>query len=504
MVLEGHTAVKFFRILKLVMMRYLLNTAAGLVLLVLGLTLAPVQSAKAQPGAAVSFQMFYDQLAPHGQWIDDPDYGYVWAPSVGRDFRPYYSGGRWAMTEYGNTWVSDYDWGWAPFHYGRWTLNPFYGWVWIPGMEWGPAWVSWRHGGGHYGWAPLGPGINININIGGGYYAPNDWWVFIPQRYIYQPSYYSRWRGPSYNTTIINNTVIINNIHNNRYVYGPRRDHVERYSGQRVNVYDIRDSQRPTGGRLRNSSVELYRPQVRHASNSRSEAPRNVVRTRQPIREHSQEFERRNNIARGSDAGTRNARQPQTERREAVHQPATRANAGRELPVYQQGNQRSKRAAESNSASERIATQRQEAQRQQVQRQQAQREQARRDQVQRQQAERDQRQRSQAVERQRLAQDRNMQMQRQRAEQQRNVQQQRQRMEQQRSQQMQRQQMQRQQMQRQQRAAPQAPQREWRRPEPQRMERQQRPQIQRHQSAAPQQTTAAPRPSRPAPGDRRR
>ena len=167
-------------------------TLLGLLLTGLG-----AHEAKAQPGVSVSFQLFYDELSPYGQWIEDPSYGYVWAPEVDNNFRPYYSGGRWAMTEYGNTWVSDYDWGWAPFHYGRWTYDTFYGWIWIPGDQWGPAWVDWRSGGGYYGWAPLGPSISISS----GWYAPNDWWIFIPSQHIYSPNFYSYWRGPGYNTT---------------------------------------------------------------------------------------------------------------------------------------------------------------------------------------------------------------------------------------------------------------------------------------------------------------
>src|SRR5687768_2542773 len=88
-----------------------------------------------------SYQEFYDDLSPYGQWINDPQYGYVWVPDAGDDFRPYFSNGYWANTDYGNTWVSNYRWGWAPFHYGRWTYSNFYGWTWIPGNVWGPAWV---------------------------------------------------------------------------------------------------------------------------------------------------------------------------------------------------------------------------------------------------------------------------------------------------------------------------------------------------------------------------
>jgi len=89
------------------------------------LVMAATGTVKAQPGMSVSFQMFYDELSPYGEWIDDPEYGYIWLPDVDRDFQPYASRGHWVMTSYGNTWVSDYDWGWAPFHYGRWTYSDY-------------------------------------------------------------------------------------------------------------------------------------------------------------------------------------------------------------------------------------------------------------------------------------------------------------------------------------------------------------------------------------------
>jgi hypothetical protein len=127
--------------------------------------------------SGVSFQTFYDELAPYGDWVNDRDYGYIWIPDVGPNFQPYSTNGYWTMTEYGNTWVSNYSWGWAPFHYGRWEYNNHYGWAWIPDYEWGPAWVNWREGSGYYGWAPLG--INISINL------PMNLWVFVGSSNIY-------------------------------------------------------------------------------------------------------------------------------------------------------------------------------------------------------------------------------------------------------------------------------------------------------------------------------
>ncbi|QNK62914.1 hypothetical protein H7F33_20650 [Pedobacter sp. PAMC26386] len=241
----------------------------GLMLLFGGIT----QKAVAQGYDDISLQSFYDELSPYGTWIQDPQYGNVWRPDVDQqDFRPYYTDGRWAMTEYGNTWVSDYDWGWAPFHYGRWVNNRFNQWVWIPDTVWGPAWVSWRSGGGYYGWAPLGPGINISINIGGGgYNTPSNWWNFIPQRSIYSSNYP---RYSSRNITIINRTTIINNTYGrgdrNTYYTGPRAEDVRRATNRDVRVYNVSRSERPGRTSISNNNISIYNPRSGNTSGSRA------------------------------------------------------------------------------------------------------------------------------------------------------------------------------------------------------------------------------------------
>lgn len=243
----------------------------GLVLLLTGTT----QKVMAQ-GEDVSMQSFYDELSPYGTWIQDPQYGYVWRPDVEQgDFRPYYSNGRWAMTEYGNTWVSNYDWGWAPFHYGRWVYNRYNQWVWIPDTTWGPAWVSWRSGGGYYGWAPMGPGMNINVNFN----IPDLWWVFIPQRNIYYdsfPRYYSR-----RNVVIINNTTIINNtyVHNRRSYYtGPRADDIRRATGRDVRVYNVNTTARPSRSNINGNSVDIYTPRPSRGSSNVNARPKEAIK----------------------------------------------------------------------------------------------------------------------------------------------------------------------------------------------------------------------------------
>jgi hypothetical protein len=247
----------------------------GLLLLLTGTT----QSAKAQYDD-VSLQTFYDELSPYGTWINDPEYGYVWRPDVDQaDFRPYYSNGRWAMTEYGNTWVSNYDWGWAPFHYGRWMYNRYNNWVWLPDTTWGPAWVDWRSGGGQYGWAPMGPSININISIGRRYIVPDFCWNFIPERHIYYNSYPRYYSGR--NRVYIQNTVIINNtyVRNNRTYYsGPRADDIRRATNQNVTVYNVsRVTNRTGSNRIENNTVNVYAPRPTRGSDNAKAAPRQVV-----------------------------------------------------------------------------------------------------------------------------------------------------------------------------------------------------------------------------------
>lgn len=220
-----------------------------------------------QPGARVSFQTFYDELSPYGEWINYEDYGRVWVPDVEEDFQPYGTRGQWVVTEYGNTWVSDYDWGWAPFHYGRWLFDDYYGWLWVPGSEWGPAWVNWRSGGGYYGWAPLSPGLMIDININ----IPLSRWIFVPQLYITNRSVYNyclprnRYSGIYGRTTVINN-IYVNNNH--RYFSGPDRREMERVTRGRIDVHQVYGSNRPGRAVADRGALRIYRPEVTGRNNS--------------------------------------------------------------------------------------------------------------------------------------------------------------------------------------------------------------------------------------------
>lgn len=227
------------------------------------------QQTQARPDVGVSFQVFYDNLSPYGRWVDDRVYGRIWIPDAERDFQPYASRGHWVQTAYGNTWVSEYAWGWAPFHYGRWVLDDYYGWAWIPGDEWGPGWVHWRSGGGHYGWAPMGPNINISINF------PLARWIFVPQRRFCEPDIYRYRVYGNGGVNIYRNTTIINNYYsynNRRYDAGPRFDEIRRVTNRPVRVYDVRDNDRPGRAELNRDRVSIYRPNIGRRDNDRGPA----------------------------------------------------------------------------------------------------------------------------------------------------------------------------------------------------------------------------------------
>ena len=125
-----------------------------------------------------------EDLDPYGNWVNVPQYGYVWQPTVAPGWAPYRVG-RWVWLDwYGWTWVSGDPWGWAPYHYGRWFYEPAFGWCWYPGAlgvrhYWSPALVAFfGFGGGgvglgfgNVGWVPLAPYEVLHPWWGRGFYG---------------------------------------------------------------------------------------------------------------------------------------------------------------------------------------------------------------------------------------------------------------------------------------------------------------------------------------------
>lgn len=226
------------------------------------------------PPPEASYQDFYDQLSPYGNWINYPNYGYVWSPNVGMNFQPYATNGQWVYSNYGWTWASNYNWGWAAFHYGRWFYEDGYGWLWMPGNEWAPAWVTWGQSGGYYGWAPVAPRVSINISVNTT--PPARYWTFVPAEHVTRPNITNY--AVNNNVTIVRNVTIINNVTNNTtvinnrnvtnnnttviYNRGPQVNEIERAGNVHVQQVNINESSRP-GESLSNNQLSVYRPTIR-------------------------------------------------------------------------------------------------------------------------------------------------------------------------------------------------------------------------------------------------
>jgi hypothetical protein len=190
----------------------LLGTTAVLTIAIaVAVTLIPgdgvrpiITTAQAQ-GVSLDVQ-FRTALSPHGRFHRHDRWGEVWIPARrDRDWRPY-TEGRWVYTdEWGWFWESDEDFGWVAYHYGRWVLDPQLGWIWIPGNEWGPAWVQWRRGDRHAGWAPLPPQQVVYE------YDDNpDYWVFVSFNNFTAPNIRRVVVPPQERVVYIRQTVVVN------------------------------------------------------------------------------------------------------------------------------------------------------------------------------------------------------------------------------------------------------------------------------------------------------
>lgn len=162
----------------------------------------------------------YEDLDDNGEWIQEPEYGYVWRPTyVVAGWAPYRYG-RWAyISPWGWTWIDDARWGFAPFHYGRWA-HVRNRWCWVPGPRhihavYAPALVGWTHA----------PGVSVSVSIGSGI-----GWFPLGPREVYVPGY---WHTRRYIHSVnVSNTIIVNNTYINNAYRGRHRDFDYRYRGR--------------------------------------------------------------------------------------------------------------------------------------------------------------------------------------------------------------------------------------------------------------------------------
>ena len=121
-------------------------------------------------------QPYSNDFDDNGRWVNTPDYGYVWTPtvSVSVGWAPYRHG-RWVWIGGDYVWVSYEPWGWAPYHYGRWFFAVSVGWCWVPPARgtvyWGPGYVGWVYTSNRVAWVPLAP---REVYYGRGHHGPHS------------------------------------------------------------------------------------------------------------------------------------------------------------------------------------------------------------------------------------------------------------------------------------------------------------------------------------------
>lgn len=223
-------------------------------------TAPPATAPEQQQPANVTYNNFYNSLAPYGSWVNVDGYGYCWQPNVvvvNPGWQPYCDRGRWIYSDCGWYWLSDYTWGWAPFHYGRWFRHPRWGWCWWPDRVWGPAWVSWRYSDAYCGWAPLPPaarfgwGVGFTFNggavgVGFDFGLGFDSYTFVPWGHVWDHRPY-RYRVPhDRGVAIFHGTTPVNNIvqgNNNTVINrGIPADRVEHFTGRELHPIQIREN----------------------------------------------------------------------------------------------------------------------------------------------------------------------------------------------------------------------------------------------------------------------
>jgi hypothetical protein len=240
---------------------------------------------------SVSFQSFYDELSPVGEWIkiskdeinDDLKDGegqgfssdiiqqdedvYIWRPTgVDDGWHPYLNG-KWIYTTQGWLWASNYSWGWAVYHYGRWWNSKLYGWVWLPGHVWAPAWVRWKITDGHIGWCPLSPyakwNIYTGITLNNYHYTHRDEdWIFVNKSgfmdEISQKNRVDVSRNGSY-LQKANDVLNIKYENSRMQNYGPDVKDIENKLGKKIIAKEIKVTKNKNKPLVGDNDVSIYK-----------------------------------------------------------------------------------------------------------------------------------------------------------------------------------------------------------------------------------------------------
>ena len=272
----------------------------------------------------VDYKEFYDQLAPHGEWIQVPveeiglrsetalkeSFGnsysisdilgiksayalssagnsmiYVWKPSaelavtteaaIPPVFVPY-SNGQWVNTDAGWYFKAPTPVEETISHYGRWVNSEDAGWLWVPGRVWAPAWVDWKQNDEFVSWAPLPPAaylvngvINAPVIEEKNYLIVERKYFVEPQVYKYNYSYYDYGIPVTVNQlTGTEGIVFSNNVIVNK---GPDVNVIQRFYGRNIEQVMIQHVKSINDVRYSEKEYKVYTPVfIRYKMNGNS------------------------------------------------------------------------------------------------------------------------------------------------------------------------------------------------------------------------------------------
>jgi len=260
----------------------------------------------------VDYKEFYDQLAPHGEWVEvsaeelgmktetssNKSSGYnsftisnilgvknayadvssgmvfVWKPSPTlavyktADETPAYvpyTNGQWVNTDAGWYFKAPTPYEETVSHYGRWVNSPTAGWLWVPGRVWAPAWVDWKQNDEYVSWAPLPPASYMINNTMSVPFIDDNNYVIVRNKNFLEPNIYTYY-NPYYDNgnqvmvsdlTRTDGIVVVNNTIVNR---GPNVSVIQTVYGRNIELIKIQRVRNYSDIRYSDREFVVYTP----------------------------------------------------------------------------------------------------------------------------------------------------------------------------------------------------------------------------------------------------
>lgn len=268
----------------------------------------------------VDYKEFYDQLSPHGEWIQirseeiglepqtafnknsgDGNFSlsslvgvnsayattdaaaemiFVWKPSedlavvrvegVAPVYTPYING-QWINTDAGWYFKAPTPAEEIVHHYGRWVESPTDGWLWVPGRVWAPAWVDWMENETDIAWAPVPPSayiVNNNIIVP---LIEKEQYVVVEKKYFMEPQLYKYMYNENKNKIMIQEMTKTGGIMvKNKTVInkGPEVIDIEKYWGNKIDVVKINKVKIKNDAKYSDNEFYIYAPDFMKIKNS--------------------------------------------------------------------------------------------------------------------------------------------------------------------------------------------------------------------------------------------